>query len=81
MAGDRMPWHLILRRARAKPIADYRGLPTCECPCGCAWINVPVLIDPNTRTVGAWATSGTCHACGALLSVATPVDKEITDDL
>lgn len=76
-----MPWHLILRRPRPARIPDYRGLPTCECPCGSAWLNVTVLMDTETRSIGAWSTTGTCHACGALLTVATPIDEEITDDL
>lgn len=56
--------------------ANYRGIPTTKCPCGCDLIKILAIFDPDTYEI-AWHTlQGHCYSCGAMLTVPCPVDKE-----
>ena len=59
------------------PTADYRGLPTFACACGCTWVYMIARFDEDTRLPGMYLTDGLCAHCGSLLTIPTPVDEEI----
>jgi hypothetical protein len=61
--------------------SDFRGIPTMECPCGCDWLVMVFRYDPETRLPGLLLLDGLCAACGALLTLATPVDEGVGNDL
>lgn len=59
------------------PTADYRGIPTLECPCGCEWLIMCAQIDPETRLPGFILLDALCASCGALVTLPTPVDDDM----
>lgn len=65
------PFHALEDPIRA----DYRGIPTHECPCGSNWILMCAVFDPDTKLPGFYMLDGMCASCGALLTIATPVDE------
>lgn len=60
--------------------ADYRGIPAMSCPCGCEWLVMCFSYDPSERMPGIYLLDGMCAACGALLTLATPLDGEEYDE-
>ena len=59
------------------PTADYRSLPTFACPCGATWVYMLARFDEDTRLPGLYLTDGLCAYCGSLITLPTPVDREI----
>lgn len=59
------------------PATDVRGMPTFACMCGCTWFYTVARFDQDTRLVGMYLTDGMCALCGTLVTLPTPVDKEI----
>lgn len=57
--------------------ADYRGVPTLECPCGSNLLLVPTVFDPETNLPGLFVTDVMCVFCGSLLTVADPTLLEV----
>jgi hypothetical protein len=54
---------------------NARGIPTANCPeCGCDLLKVNVKIDPLDYEIGLYTLDGECAECGALVTVATPLD-------
>jgi hypothetical protein len=54
---------------------DARGIPTPICPeCGCDLLKVKVKIDPLDYELGLYMLDAECAKCGALVTVATPID-------
>lgn len=54
---------------------NARGIPTPICPeCGCDLLRVNVKIDPSDYEIGLYLLDGECARCGALVTVATPLD-------
>jgi hypothetical protein len=45
-----------------------------SCPCGCEWLVMCFSYDPVERLPGFYLLDGMCAACGALLTLATPLD-------
>lgn len=62
------------------PTADYRGVPTMTCPCGSDWLVMVFRYDPETRMPGLLLLDGLCATCGSMLTLATPVDEDVTHD-
>lgn len=56
--------------------ADYRGIPTHECPCGSNWILVCTVFDPETKLPGLYMLDGMCASCGALLTIDIPPTED-----
>ena len=56
--------------------ADYRGIPSFQCPCGSDLFNIVARFDEETRLPGFYLTDGLCWECGSLVTVPTPVDEE-----
>lgn len=65
------PFHALEDPIRA----DYRGIPTHECPCGSNWILVCAVFNQETKLPGFYMLDGMCACCGALLTIATPIDE------
>lgn len=59
---------------------DYRGIPTMTCPCGCDWLLMCAMFDPDTREVGMYILDGLCASCGSLVSLPTPIDELVMGD-
>lgn len=57
--------------------ADYRGVPTLECPCGSNLLLVCCVFDPDTNLPGLILLDSMCAHCGALLTVADPTLLEV----
>lgn len=57
--------------------ADYRGMPTLECPCGSNLLLVATVFDPDTYLPGLFMTDVVCAFCGSLLTVADPTLLEV----
>lgn len=60
---------------------DYRGIPTLACPCGCEWLLACVMYDPETREPGMYILDGLCASCGALVTLPTPIDEGVGNDM
>lgn len=63
---------------------NARGIPTTRCPeCGSDLIKVVVQFDPTDYEIGLYLLDGECAKCGALVTVATPLDhpKNIKGDI
>lgn len=58
------------------PRADYRGIPTLSCPCGCDWVLMCATFDPDTREPGMYLLDGRCASCGSWVTLPTPLDGE-----
>ena len=56
---------------------DYRGIPTLSCPCGCDWVLMCAIFDPDSREPGMYMLDGLCVSCGSLLTLPTPIDEEL----
>jgi hypothetical protein len=51
---------------------DYRGIPTCECLCGCDSFIVLCKFDPEEKMVSWYALDGVCGYCGSLVTLPYP---------
>lgn len=58
------------------PAADYRGLPTLECPCGSDWFLLCARYDRDTRLPGFIVLDGRCASCGSWVTLPTPIDGD-----
>lgn len=58
------------------PRADYRGVPTVACPCGCDFFIVCTRFDEETRLPGFYLLDARCASCGAWLTPPTPIDGD-----
>jgi hypothetical protein len=56
------------------PTADYRGVRTCVCPCGCDMLVIVARFDEETRLPGFYLLDARCASCGSWLTAPTPVD-------
>ena len=57
--------------------ANYRmGVPTTVCPCGCDQFKAVVMFDAETFDISWWTLQGHCYACGAMVTLPCPADKE-----
>ena len=54
--------------------ADLRGVPTAECVCGSRTFFAVMWLDDDYDVAG-YATDGLCPDCGALVTLATAIDK------
>lgn len=59
-----------------KPLvkADYRGLPTHACPCGCAMLKTVCVFEEGE--IVFYLLEAECYECGALLTAPTPIDND-----
>lgn len=57
--------------------ADYRGVPTLECPCGSDMFLIATIFDQETHLPGLFMLDAMCAFCGALLTVADPTLLEV----
>ena len=57
--------------------ADYRGVPTLECPCGSDLLLICAIFDQETHLPGLFMLDAMCAHCGALLTVADPTLLEV----
>jgi hypothetical protein len=62
----------LLKRKRKQPSADYSGIPTHVCPCGCRLLKVNCIFEDGEIIL--WFTNAECAECGARLTAPTPVD-------
>lgn len=60
------------------PSADYRGVPTLRCPCGCDWIVIVTRFDGEERLPGMYLLDARCASCGAWLTPPTPIDEVVS---
>lgn len=58
--------------------ADYRGIPTSVCPCGCNVFKIVAQLDDDHQ-IAAYSLNGYCFGCGAAVTIPTP--KEVNDGL
>jgi len=66
-----LPWFHSLLEPK-KP--DYRGIPTCECPCGNGLFIVVASFD-ETRSISGYYLDGVCTYCGAIVSLPCQADE------
>ena len=57
--------------------ADYRGIETYQCPCGCDLVLMCASFDPDTGLPGYYALDGVCAGCGALLTLPVPTEEQM----
>lgn len=57
---------------------DWRGLPTCECFCGSRMFYALMWLDDD-REIGGYVLDGLCSDCGALVTLATPIDLDLME--
>jgi hypothetical protein len=57
---------------------DYRGIPTCVCPCGCDTFIACVKFDDD-RELAWYLLDGVCALCGSLVTLPTPIDGDDDD--
>jgi len=67
-----LPWIGHLQEDEDR--ADYRGIPTYVCPCGCDMFLIAAIFDGDTQMPGMYLLDGTCAHCGALVTVPCPAD-------
>ena len=62
-----------------KPLAkaDYRGVPTHACPCGCAMMRIACVFEEGS--VIFYLLDAECYECVALLTAPTPIDDNYAD--
>lgn len=81
-SGHPLPWMRHLGEVEER--ADYRGVPTFVCPCGCNMFLILARFD-ETQLPAWYLLDGLCSFCGALVSVPCPADGpdplEANDDL
>jgi len=53
--------------------ADYRGVPTYVCPCGCDLFLMAAKFD-ETQLPAFYILDGMCAACAALVTLPCPAD-------
>jgi hypothetical protein len=51
-----------------------------SCPCGCEFLVMCFSYDPVERLPGFYLLDGMCAACGALLTLATPLERGEYDE-
>ena len=56
--------------------ADYRGIPTLQCPCGYNMFIMCASFDPETRLPGYYLLDARCACCGAWVTLPTEIDGE-----
>lgn len=61
------------------PTADFRGMSSTTCPCGCDFLIICTRFDPETRLPGFYLLDARCAACGSWITAPTPVDGELDD--
>lgn len=59
------------------PAADYRGMSSTTCPCGCDFLIICTRFDPDTRLPGFYLLDARCAACGSWITAPTPVDESL----
>lgn len=66
------------KKAKNKVNYDYRGMPTPMCPnCGSNWFKMPVMYDEISYLPVVYGLEDVeCYECGALVTPATPLDRE-----
>jgi hypothetical protein len=56
-------------------VADYRGIPTLQCPCGFNMFIMCAVFDEDTRLPGFYLLDGRCASCGAWVTLPTEIDE------
>lgn len=54
--------------------ADYRGVPTYACPCGCNMFFMLAAFDTDTALPGYYVLDGLCMRCHSLVTLPCPTD-------
>ena len=57
------------------PTADYRGVPSGVCPCGCQWLAIVAWFDMGERLPGMYLLDARCASCGSWVTPPTPADE------
>lgn len=62
------------------PTADYRGVPSGACPCGCEWLVIVTRFDMTERLPGMYLLDARCASCGSWVTPPTPIDDRFLID-